>query len=177
MKNYIFSKIFLNFLCWLFIGFGFLFIPVFAEGMGFTCYTLPINGIGSFISESFVWATLLGYLLMSAILLVLIKVLIRLRTFWPTAEKRWPGIPDKDASEMFFSEWLSQINSIANLAMVALVLYGIDKSIGNKVFTAPILPPESLIKVSLSFYAIGAILAYAFTPTPAPKIEETKQPA
>lgn len=161
-KHYFFSKIFFNLLCWLFIGFGFLFIPVFAEGMGFVFPFESINGIGSFISEPFVWATLLGYVLMTAILLVLKKVMLRLRKRRPGGKERWPVLSDLEAEEMFFSEWLSQINSIANLAMAAFLLYAIDNYLQGKVFTAPVLAPRNLLAVSLAFYGIGAILFYAF---------------
>lgn len=178
MKHYFFSKIFFNFLCWLFIGFGFLFIPMFAEGMGVARAVLPISGIGGFISEPFIWATLLGYLLMTAILLVLKKVLLRLRQRRPEGRERWPVLSDAEAEDMFFGEWLGQINSIANLALVAFLLNALDKYLKKGIFTDPVLAPSTLLGVSAGFYAIGAVLFYAFGPAnPVRHHAEARQPS
>jgi len=163
LKTYFVSKIFFNFLCWLFIGIGFLVIPMFADGMGVGCVNAPFKGIGAFINRPFIWATAVGYLLMTAVMLLLKNLLLRMRQFRPGGKERWPVVSDAEAEEMFLGEWLGQINSIANLALAAYTLHRMDEYIGNGVFVAPELPADTLIQVSGAFYALGLIIFFAFS--------------
>ncbi len=162
LKVYFFSKIFFNFLCWAFIGLGFIAIPMFAEGMGTARMTPPFNGIGGFISTPFVWATAVGYLLMTAVMLILKNVLLRIRRPEAATAKGFHVITDEEAEDMFFGEWLGQINSIANLALVAYALDALDKFLQKGIFTSPALAPNTLITVSVAFYLLGLLIFFAF---------------
>jgi hypothetical protein len=170
VKLYFFEKIFFNLFNWLFVGLGFLVIPLVTQSMGIS-KTLPekIINIERFFDSTFMTAFFVG-------IAIAILFLAMFKNFLAAVRKHYPEnrllngkqlISDDEMKKFYWIEVVGQLNNIANLLLVSFLLFGIDHSIiGQNILYKFASDSKQMLMTSICLYLLAGILNFTFLSTP-----------